>query len=71
MLLPCFEDGEHLFAALQFSFPPIVRLNGRDEVGAGDQLGLERGLGQAPGQANVGRCDENHRKSFRSNHAPS
>ena len=70
MFLPCLENDEYLITAFEFSFPPVMRLDGGDDVGAGDELGLERGLGHAPGKVDVGRRHEDHRKVFRSNHVP-
>ena len=70
VFLPRFEDDERLVAAFQFAVPTVMRLDGGDDVGAGDELGLERGLGKAPGKVDVGRRHEDHRKVFRSNHVP-
>ena len=70
VVLPRFENDERLVATFQFAVPPVMRLDGADDVGAGDELGLERGLGQAPGKFDVGRRHEDHRKVFRSNHVP-
>lgn len=57
-----FEDQQNLGAALDFAMPPVVRFDFRDEIGAGDQSGFQRGAGQAAGGFEVGSGDEGDTK---------
>src|SRR6266516_4484153 len=39
----CLEDNQHLRARLDFAFPPVVRLDPGNQIGAGDESGFEGG----------------------------
>src|SRR5712675_1471305 len=42
----CLEDTQHLRARLDFAFPPVVRLDPGNQIGAGDESGFEGGAGK-------------------------
>lgn len=53
-----FQDQQNLSAALDFSLPPIMGFNVRNQIGAGDEAGLEGGASEAAGGSQVRRGDE-------------
>lgn len=52
------EHDEDFVALFEFALPPVMRFDGRDEIGAGDESGFQRGSSEDAGGFAVGRGDE-------------
>ena len=53
-----FEEEQHFFGGVDFSFPPIVRFEGRDKIGAGDEFFLKSGAREFSRDLYVWRGDK-------------
>ena len=59
-----FENDKDFGGGFDFAPPAVVRLDFRNEVGAGDKTRAESFAGETPGDFEVRRGDKNQREFF-------